>query len=311
MSFYAVHFGDPVTVQTLALPVISGLTDGVAATGTVLTVLVAGAVPDGVIQWRQDGVPIPGATVPDLAVPNAPGAEIAVVVDAVVSATVQVVQTRLVGFGFEGAILNPGDTVTVTEDSMPATAGTVELTRNGVPVQLSAGRYDVVPADLGAFLEARQSDLPSNRSGAIAVQATPVPVLISGPDHAAAAVAGGTLTVDNSDQWQADDAPVTIDARAYRLLIDGIPEASQSSPVLPVPAGSAGQDVQPQLRARTATSGFSAWQNAGSAFTVAPASIWQITVDEALGTFSILSAPASDPPPQIIVNTNGTFDIAA
>lgn len=297
-------------VFVTSIPLIAGLTDGVAATGTVLTVSLAGHMPTSGIQWLQNGVPIAGAVFETLIVPNGPGNVLAVEVDGTRSADVTIVDTRVVDFTFTGTVLNPGDVITLTVDGATALAGEVELTRSGQPVPVSNGQYSVSAADIAESFVARQANLPSNQSQARVVTATPLPVLVTGPDTSGGTQEGQTRTIDMTDSWAADGAPAAIVLREYRLLIGGVPQAAQASPVLSIPQGSAGQIGQAQIRARTATSAFSAWQMAGGAFAIETGSAWVIS-DNADGTFSITSTPEQLSAPTITDNGDGTFDIAA
>lgn len=298
------------TVLVISTPLIGGLTDGVAATGTVLTVTLAGQSPTGSIQWLQNGAPISGAVTDTLAVPNVPGAILAVEVDGRRSPDVTIIATRVVDFTFGGAVLNPGDVITVTVDGATALAGEVELTRSGQPVSVSNGQYSVGAADVGESFVARQADMPSNQSGAEVVTATPVPILVSAPGSTGGTLEGETRNVDMTDTWSADGAAAAIVLREYRLVIGGVAGAAQASPVLTIPQGSAGQTAIAQLRARTATSALSAWEDAGSPFSIGAGSDWSIT-DNGDGTFSINSAPGQLSAPAITDNGDGTFDIAA
>ncbi|MEM1340717.1 MAG: hypothetical protein AAGF68_00250 [Pseudomonadota bacterium] len=308
MIFWPTHFGG--TISVLSTPVIGGLTDGVAATGTMLNVRLLGQVPTGTIQWLQDGTPLPGATTDTLAVPNMPGAAISVEVDGVRSADAVIVATRVVGFTYDGAVLNPGDVITVTVDGATALAGEVELTRGGQPVPLTNGQYSVFTADVGESFVARQANMPSNQSSAQVAETTPVPTLITAPGSAGGTLEGETRSVDMTDTWAADGTPAAIVLREYRLVIGGVAGAAQASPVLTIPQGSAGQIAQAQLRARTATSALSAWEDAGGAFTIGAGIGWQIS-DGGNGTFSITNTPGQPPAPAVADNGNGTFSIAA
>lgn len=308
MSFWPVHFGAP--VLGLAIPAITGLTDGVAAIGTVLSVSLAGQGPDGAIQWFQNGSPIPDATTNTLVVPNIPGATLWVEVNGVPSASAAIVAVRAVDFSFTGAVLNPGDVITVTVDGSPALAGEVTLTRGGQPLPLVAGQYTVTVADLGEIFAAQQAELPSNQSAARVVEATPVPVLVTAPGTTGGTLEGETRSIDMTDSWHADGALAAIVLREYRLVVGGVAGAAQASPILTIPQGSAGQTAIAQLRARTATSALSAWEDAGPSFSISAGSDWSIT-DNGDGTFSINSAPGQLPAPVITDNGDGTFAIAA
>lgn len=310
MFIWSAHFNGTVSVPSIAVPVLLGLTDGVAATGSMLTVQVDGAVPTDPIQWLLDGLPLSGAVSDRLAVPAQPGAQISVTVGGVQSAAVVIVQTYLVAFQFPGAVLNPGDLVSLTRDGAPAPLGTVDLTRDGAPLSLVNGQYTVTAADLGAALRARQSDLPSNQSTAVSVVPPPPPVLSSGPSYTGQTAEGASLAIALNDEWQTDGAIAGIAARNYRLVLAGDAGASQASPVLEIPDETAGQVAQPQIRARTATSAFSDWSNIGPAFTISAGTGWQIA-DLGDGTFSVISAPAPAAAPVITDRGDGSFDIAA
>ena len=306
--FWPVHFTGPVSV--LSTPVITGLTDGAAVTGTVLSVSLGGQVPTTGIQWLRNGLPIAGETAASFTVPNLPGDLISVEVDGQRGPDALIVVLRVVAFSFDGAVLNPGDLITVTVDGATALAGEAELTRNGQPLPLTGGQYSVTTADPGAVFVARQADLPSNQSSPVTAEATPVPVLVSAPATTGGTLEGETRSVAMTDSWSADGAPAAIVLRDYRLVVGGVPGAAQSSPDLVIPPGSAGQSAQAQLRARTATSAFSPWEDAGPAITVGASGSWQIT-DNGNGTFSITDTPGPVAAPIITNNGDGTFDIAA
>lgn len=308
MIFWPSHFSG--TVSTSSGPVISGLTDGVAVTGTTLTVLLPGTGATPALQWFLNGAAISGATTTQLVVPNSPGDEITVVVDGVSSEAVLIVETGVVAFAFEGAVLNPGDLIMATFNGAPATAGEVVLTRNGQPLSVSDGQYVITSADVGANFDVRQSDLPSNTAGVVTVVATPTPVLLTAPGNMGGLLAGETRTVDTSDTWQADGAPAAIVLREYRLVVGGVAGAAQASPNLVIPSNSAGQSAQPQLRARTATSAYSSWAAAGVAFTIGAGTAWQIT-DNGDGTFTLTAAPDPAPAPMVQDNGDGSFSISA
>lgn len=256
------------TAPAAVTPVITGLTDGVAVVGSTLGVEVGGQTATGTIQWRSDGADIGGATSASLTVPDTPGAVISVVVNGETGSGVSVLRQIVVGFTYAGAVLNPGDTVTVTAGGTPATGGEVELTRGGQPATLSAGTYTVTAGDLGVILRARQTGLPSNQSAPETVQAPPAPSLTNAASATGSAMEGLLHTVALDDSWATDGAPATIATREYRLVVGGSPGAAQSSRTLTIPQATAGQLGQPQIRARTATSAFSAWENAGAGFTI-------------------------------------------
>lgn len=309
--FWPTHMSGAVFVQST--PVLSGLTDGVAVIGATLTVTLTGMPATGVIEWWLDGAPIPGETGASLVVPDTPQGLISARVDGASSPEARIVESLVVGLSHPGAVLNPGDLITVTAGGSPETTGAVELIRNGLPVVLAAGQYTVTTADLGASFAARQGLLPSNQSPALTVQATPVPTLVSAPGNGGGTEPGQTRSIDMTDSWQADGATAAIVLREYRLVLDGVPGAAQSSPALVIPAGATlGQTAQPQLRARTATSALSAWEEAGPAFTISitAGGSWQIS-DGGNGTFSISTTPGQPAAPVITDTGAGSFDIAA
>lgn len=264
------------------VPDLAGLIDGVAVIGSTLTALIAGQPATGPITWLQNGVAISGATGASLVVPAATGV-ISVRVDGVESSAHAIVATRALTLSWTGTILHPGDTITVLADGVPAGAGMAELLRNGAPVALTNGQYSVEIGDHGALFQARQSDLPSNLSATVTVAATPQPTLVTAATTSGSLTEGETHVIDPGDTWQSDGAPALIAAREYRLVLDGVPGPAQSDPALIIPAGTAGQAAEPQLRARTATSVFSAWETAGPGFTVAAQPVSLIHVDATLG----------------------------
>lgn len=312
MFVWQSHFAGSLVASgpTGTAPTIAGLTDGAAVIGDILTAQIAGVPAAGAVQWRLDGADMPGETAATLTVPDIPGGVLTVAVDGLESAAATVLAQILPGLEFDGAVLNPGDTLTVTADGLPATAGEVDLLRNGSPVGLSAGQYTLGTSDLGAFFQARQSDLPSNQSAVALAEATPAPVIDTAPGAAGDSFEGGTHTVDTGDSWLADGSPASISERQYRLVVGGAPGSAQSGAALTIPGASAGQVAQPQISARTQTSTWSEWVDAGAGFTITAGAGWQIT-DNGDGTITIASAPAAPATPVVTDNGDGTIDISA